>query len=69
MKNVTPKMHPMLALFLKLTAVVTVAIVVLVVAWHLLKIILIAAVIAAVAVAGFFLYNLVRRRSNSPVIR
>lgn len=69
MKNVTPSVNPMLALFLKLTAVVALAMVVLVVAWHLLKIILMAAVIAAVAVGGFFLYNLVRRRSNLPVIR
>jgi hypothetical protein len=69
MKNVTPKMNPMLALFLKLTAIVAVAIVVLVVAGYLLKVVLIAAMIAAVAVGGFFLYSLVRRRSNFPVIR
>lgn len=58
-----------LALFLRLTAIVALAIVVLVVAGYLLKIVLVAAVIAAVAVGGLFLYNLLRRRSNSPVIR
>ncbi|HEY6449422.1 MAG TPA: hypothetical protein VIX60_01920 [Candidatus Cybelea sp.] len=61
--------NPTLALFLRLTAIVAVAIVVLVVAAFLLKLVLIAAIIAAVAVGGLFLYNLVRRRSNLPVIR
>ncbi|MBV8531798.1 MAG: hypothetical protein JO104_10805 [Candidatus Eremiobacteraeota bacterium] len=70
MKNVTkPGMHPMLALFLKLTGVVAIAIVVLVVAAFLLKIAIVAAIVAAIAVGGFFLYNLIRRRSNFPVIR
>lgn len=59
----------MLGLFLKLTAVVALGIVVLVVAGFLLKIVLIAAVVAAIAVGAFFLYNLIRRRSNFPVIR
>ncbi len=59
----------MLALFLRLTAIVALAIVVLAVAGYLLKIVLLAAVIAAVAVGGLFLYNLLRRRSNFPVIR
>jgi uncharacterized membrane protein len=70
MKNVTrPKVHPMLGLFLKLTAIIGVAIVAIFVAAFLVKIVLVAAVIAAVAVGGFFLYNLIRRRSNYPVIR
>jgi hypothetical protein len=70
MKNVTrPKLNPMLALFLKLTAVVAVAIVVLIIAGYLLKIVFIAAIIAAIAVGGFFLYSLFKRRSNFPVIR
>ena len=70
MKNVThPKMNPMLGLFLRLTLIVGAAIVILVVAAFLLKIAVIAAVIAAVAVGIFFLYNLVRRRSKYPVIR
>ncbi len=61
--------NPMLALFLKLTAIVAIAIVVLVVALYLVKIVLIAAIIAAVGVGAFFLYSLLRRRSNFPVIR
>ncbi|HEX3670489.1 MAG TPA: hypothetical protein VHT92_02170 [Candidatus Cybelea sp.] len=70
MKNVTrPRLNPMLALFLKLTAGVTIAIVLLLMLWHLLKIILIAAVIAAIGIGGLLLYNLVRRRSNTPAIR
>jgi len=70
MKNVTPsKVNPMLALFLKLTAVVALAIVVLIVAAFLLKIVFVAAVVAAIAVGVFLIYNLFRRRSNSPVIR
>jgi hypothetical protein len=70
MKNVTkPALNPTVALFLKLTAVVAVAIVVLVVAGYLLKIVLVAAIIAAVAIGGILLYNLVRRRSNLPLIR
>lgn len=59
----------MLALFLRLTAIVAVAIVVLVVAGYLLKIVLVAAVIAALAVGGLFLYNFLRRRSSFPVRR
>ena len=69
MKNVTPKLNPTLALFLKLTAVVTLAIVALVVAAFLLKIVLVAAVVAAIALGGFLIYNFIRRRSNYPVIR
>jgi len=59
----------MLTLFLRLTAIVAIAIVVIVVAAFLLKIAIVAAIIAALAVGGLFLYNLVRRRSNLPVIR
>lgn len=70
MKNVTPsKINPTLGLFLKLTAIVTLGIVVLIVAAFLLKIVLVAAVVAAVAVGGFLIFNLIRRRSNYPVIR
>ncbi|MGA9417936.1 MAG: hypothetical protein WBV40_02220 [Candidatus Cybelea sp.] len=59
----------MLTLFLKLTAVVAIAIVVLVVAAFLLKIALVAAIIAAIAIGGLFLYNLIRRRTKFPAIR
>ena len=70
MRNVTrPPLNPTLALFLKVTAVVAIAIVVLLLLWNLLKIVLIAAVIAAAAVGVFYIYSLFRRRSKLPVIR
>ena len=62
-------MHPYLATFLKLTAVITIGIVLLLLVGFLLKIVFVAAIIAAIAAAGFFVYTLVRRRSNMPVIR
>jgi energy-converting hydrogenase Eha subunit C len=62
-------MHPMLALFLKLTAIVTIGIVLLVVAAFLLKIAFFAAILAAIGVGGYFLYNMIRRRHKYPVIR
>jgi hypothetical protein len=61
--------NPLLLLFLRITAVVALAIVVLIVAGFLLKIVLIAAIVAAIAVGAFFLYNFIRRRSNFPVAR
>lgn len=62
-------MHPLLATFLKLTALVTIGIVALVVVAFLLKIVLFAAVVAAVIAGGIFLYSLLRRRNGLPVIR
>lgn len=62
-------MHPLLALFLKLTLLVTIGIVALVLAAFLLKIVIVAAVIAAVVIGGFFVYTLFRRRSQTPVLR
>ena len=62
-------MNPTLALFLRLTAIVAIVIVAFWVATALVKIVVIAAVIAAVIFAGLFVYNLFRRRSNTPVIR
>ncbi|MGC1380159.1 MAG: hypothetical protein WA814_03935 [Candidatus Baltobacteraceae bacterium] len=64
-----PKINPTLAIFLKLTAAVAIGIVALILAAFLLKIVVVAAVIAAVVIGGFFLYNLIRRRSGTPVIR
>jgi hypothetical protein len=74
MKNVTnPKLNPALALFLKLTVafallIVFVEILIKVVGF-LVPVVLLAAVIAALGVGGFFLYNLIHRRSNLPIIR
>ncbi|MBV8345378.1 MAG: hypothetical protein JO190_10360 [Candidatus Eremiobacteraeota bacterium] len=64
-----PGMHPMAALFLKLTALVAIVIVVFVVTGYLLKILIVAAIIAAVLLGGYWLYSAIRRRSNHPVIR
>lgn len=61
-------MNPTLALFLRLTAIVAIAIVALVVAAFLLKIVIVAAVVAAIIFAGFFVYNLFRR-SKHPVAK
>lgn len=62
-------MHPLLATFLKLTALVTIGIVALVVLAFLLKIVVVAAVVAAVIAGGIFVYSLLRRRNGLPVIR
>ncbi|HVA27454.1 MAG TPA: hypothetical protein VNF68_04705 [Candidatus Baltobacteraceae bacterium] len=62
-------MHPLLSTFVRLTVIVAVGLVALFVAFLLLKVVFVAAVIAAIVVGGLFLYNLVRRRSAVPVIR
>jgi CHASE2 domain-containing sensor protein len=62
-------MNPLLAVFLKLTALVAIGIVALVVAGFILKIVVVAALIAALVIAGFFVYSFFRRRSRLPVIR
>jgi hypothetical protein len=62
-------MHPFLATFLKLTAVVTIGILALVIAAFLLKIVFVAAIVAALVAAGFFVYTIFRRRAGLPVIR
>jgi hypothetical protein len=61
--------HPLLTLFIKVTLLVTLAIVALVVVAFLLKIILAAAVLAALAVGGVFVYSLFRRRAQLPTVR
>lgn len=61
-------MNPTLALFLRLTAVVAIAIVALILAAFLLKIVIVAAVVAAIIFGGFFVYNLFRK-AKSPVVR
>ena len=61
-------MHPLLATFIRLTIMITIGLVAL---WVILAIfhwVLVAAVIAAAAIGGIFLYNLIRRRSNPPAI-
>ena len=62
-------MHPLLALFLKLTVAVTLAIVALVIVAFLLKIVFVAAIVAGLVLAGFLVYTFFRRRRSLPVIR
>jgi hypothetical protein len=62
-------MHPLLAVFLKLTVAVTLAIVALVVVAFVLKIVVVAAAIAALVLAGFLVFAFFRRRLSLPVIR
>jgi hypothetical protein len=74
MKNVTkPNLNPILALFLKVTVAVALLIVLvevlIKVVGFLVPIILLAAVIAALGLGGFFLYKLIRKRTNFPVSR
>jgi hypothetical protein len=61
-------MNPSLALFIRLTTIVTLVIVAVVVALFVLKIVVVAAIVAAVAVGCFLVYNLFRR-SKYPVVR
>ena len=62
-------MHPLLSVFLRLTALVTIGIIALLIAGFVLKIVLVAGLIAAAVVAGFFVYSFFRNRSSVPVIR
>ena len=62
-------MHPVLALYLRITVIVALAILGLVLAAVVLKILLVAAVIAAVIFGGFFLVSMFRRRAQLPTIR
>ena len=64
-----PNVHPMLGIFIKLTALIAIGIVGFVLLLVLFKIIVVAAVIAALVVGGFFVYQFFRRRSQLPVIR
>ncbi len=62
-------MNPLLQTFLKITAIVAVAIVGLFILAFVLKIVVVAAIVAAVVVGGIFLYNLIRRRNGVSVSR
>ncbi|MEO9171224.1 MAG: hypothetical protein ABI282_10500 [Candidatus Baltobacteraceae bacterium] len=61
-------MNPLLSAFLRISAIVAVAIIALVVAAFVLKIAIIAAIVAAVVLGGLFIYNRLRGRSGVPVI-
>jgi hypothetical protein len=59
----------MMGLFVRITAVVAVAVVALILLGFVLKIVIFAAIVAALVVGGLALYNLVRRRGPAPVVR
>jgi len=59
----------MLHTFIRLTLVIALAIVAIVVAAFVFKLVLVAALLAAVAVGGLFLYNVIRGRSRVPISR
>jgi hypothetical protein len=61
--------HPTVALFLKLTAAIAIALVLIWIASTLIMIAFVAAIIAALAVGGILLYKMIRRRSNFPTLR
>jgi hypothetical protein len=58
----------MMSLFVRITAIVAVAIVALIVLAFVLKIVLIAALVAALAVGGIAIANLMRRRRSGAVV-
>jgi predicted benzoate:H+ symporter BenE len=60
-----------LSLFIRLTVIIAIAIVGLVVLWHLLQLAVVAAVIAAFIVAGLFVVGIFRRMSSrsGPLVR
>ena len=57
-----------MSLFVRITAVVAVAIVALVLVGFLVKIVFVAAIIAAFVFAGLAVYNVFRRRRSAPVM-
>lgn len=62
-------MHPVLALYLKIVAVVAVGIVALFLMAVIAKILVLAALVAAVALGGLFLYSVFRRRQQLPTAK
>lgn len=62
-------MNPLLSTFLKISAVVAIAIIALIIAAFVLKIAIVAAIVAAVVLGGLYIYNRIRGRSGVPVIR
>ena len=56
-------------LFVRITAVVTVGVVVLILLGFVLKIVIFAAVVAAIVVAGLAVYNRIRGRAAAPLTR
>ena len=63
-------MNPLVASFLRITAVIAIAIIALFLAFIVLKVVIVAALIAAVVMGGLFLYNrFFRSRRAAPISR
>jgi hypothetical protein len=62
-------MNPMLATFLRLTVLIAVVLIGLWLLFHLIPLILMAAVVAALIVGGIFLYRAIANRTGTPLIR
>jgi hypothetical protein len=56
----------MMSLFVRITAVVAVAVVALIVLGFVLNIVIFAAIVAAFIVAGLAIYNVIRRHRSGP---
>lgn len=62
-------MNPILSTFLRLTALIAVVLIGLWILAAVFHFVIIAALLAAVAVGGLFLYRAIRGRSGMPLIR
>jgi hypothetical protein len=68
-KDEMSSMHPVLALWLKVTAVIALGIVALMLMAILTKIFIVAAVVGGLVVGALFLYSVFRRRRQLPTVR
>lgn len=62
-------MQPMLGTFIRLTLMIAIALVLVVIAFLVFKLVVVAAIIAGLVVGGLFLYNMIRARVKTPAIR
>lgn len=62
-------MNPLLSSFLRLTALIAAVLIVLWILGAVLHFVIIAALVAAVALGGLFLYRAIRGRAGMPLIR
>jgi hypothetical protein len=61
--------HPVLALWLKVSVVIAIALVAITLMAVLAKIFVVAALLGAVVIGALFLYSVVRRRRQVPTVR
>ena len=63
-----PTMNPVLALFIRLTAIVAIVLIGLWLAAIVFKVVIVAALIAAVILGGFLIYRVVTKRRAGPLV-